>query len=100
MAPEGFYQYVPEAFVGEWRQSTWRPDERESAKPTVEQCNAARFQRVWNKEKISASRTVQIRLTGQNPPGALWKVIGAVAPALTVYQWWWATAVNKGLPVW
>ena len=76
VAPEGFYQYTPEPFIGKWRQSAWKPDEREGVKPTADECKAARLQRVRNKEKLKPNRTVKVRLTGKNPPGAQWKIIG------------------------
>ena len=74
--PDGFNKYLPETFVGEWRQSNWKPDEKEDARPSAAECTAARRQRVRNKEKLKASREVKVRLTGESPPEALMRIMG------------------------
>ena len=54
--PDGFYPYVSDDFIGQWRRAAWKPDHSTETRPTVEECSLARLQKVRNKEKL-------------NPPG-------------------------------
>ena len=84
VVPDGFYPYVSDDFIGQWRRAAWKPDHSTETGPTVEECSLARLQRVRNKEKLKPIRTVKFRLTGKSPPGALMRTVGGSSSSTTV----------------
>ena len=76
VVPDGFYPYVSDDFIGQWRRAAWKPDHSTETRPTVEECSLARLRKVRNKEKLKLTRTAKFRLTGKSPPGALMRTVG------------------------
>ena len=77
VVPEGFVPYVPEVFNGNGKNSAVQRDENAATGPTVHECNQARLLRIRNKEKLKASRTVRVRVTGKSPPSVSMRTYGA-----------------------
>ena len=81
VVPEGFYPYVPEAFVGQWRQESCKADGKVETGPMVEECKFPRLQRVRSKGKLKLSLTVNVRLTGKKSPEELCRTVGGSSPS-------------------